>query len=79
MKGSLARENDLAGPLAHVGAILPVLAQHPRAAGVLETASSLLDEYASHFTDEAQQHAFLYNVPSHRELMHARDRVENRE
>jgi hypothetical protein len=47
----------------------------PRAAGVLQTASELLDEYASQFTSEDQRHAFLYNVPSHRELIQVRDHL----
>jgi predicted ATPase/DNA-binding SARP family transcriptional activator len=46
----------------------------PRAASVLKTAANLLDEYASHFIDEAERHAFLYNVPSHREIIQVRDR-----
>jgi predicted ATPase/DNA-binding SARP family transcriptional activator len=49
----------------------------PRAASVLENASSLLDKYASHFTEESQRHAFLYNVPSHRELIEAIESVRS--
>ena len=50
----------------------------PRAESILMTASRLLDEYASQFTDETQLHAFLYNVPSHRELKQARARIHSR-
>ena len=46
-----------------------------RAANVLATASRLLDEYASQFTNEDQRHAFLYNVPSHRELIQVCDHL----
>jgi hypothetical protein len=49
----------------------------PRAASVLENASSLLEEYASHFTEESQRYAFLYNVPSHRELIEAIESVRS--
>jgi len=47
----------------------------PRAESILATASRLLEEYASQFTEEAQRHAFLYNVPSHRDLMQLRESV----
>jgi tetratricopeptide (TPR) repeat protein len=50
--------------------------QDPRAASVLKAASALLDESASHFTEEFQRQAFLNNVPSHRELMQAHDRLD---
>jgi len=48
----------------------------PRAASVLATASSLLDESASHFAEESQRQAFLNNVPSHHELMQVHDRTD---
>ena len=43
----------------------------PRARTVLQTAHSLLRDYASHITDDALRHSFVENVATHCELQQA--------
>ena len=43
-------------------------ANDPRAYAVLERAHAQLQEQAARITDEAMRHAFLHNVPYHREI-----------